>query len=401
MNNEVAADSFTHRVETALKLVGDGWDDKARKVLADLYDSLLNLHKQGMNGLWARLLKNNFAPLTIGRFNFVVGNPPWVNWENLPDAYRVDTLSVWQRYDLLESEGLKTILGASKKDLSMLMTYTVSDTLLSTGGRLGFVITQSVFKTAGAGRQFRRLQIPVQGEDSVPLRVAHVDDMVSLNPFEGASNRTAVMVIDKWHAMRYPAPYSVWRKVKGARFSYDSTLAEVVATTSRLNFVAEPVDLKDRTSAWLTARPAAIKAVRRVLGKSDYEAHAGSYTGGTNAVYWVGLEKLRADKLAVVTNITEGAKIDVGQVTKPVEPSLLYPLLRPRDMSRWKAAASAFMILPHTVETGWRAIDEDKMQRDFPKAYAYFHLFKDVLLKRRSGWYQKAKDRLPFYIMLP
>ena len=153
VNNEVAADSFTHRVETALKLVGDGWDDKARKVLADLYDSLLNLHKQGMNGLWARLLKNNFAPLTIGRFNFVVGNPPWVNWENLPDAYRVDTLSVWQRYDLLESEGLKTILGASKKDLSMLMTYTVSDTLLSTGGRLGFVITQSVFKTAGEGRQ--------------------------------------------------------------------------------------------------------------------------------------------------------------------------------------------------------------------------------------------------------
>jgi methylase of polypeptide subunit release factors len=41
-----------------------------------------------MNGLWARLLKNNFAPLTVGQFDYIVGNPPWVNWEHLPDGYR-------------------------------------------------------------------------------------------------------------------------------------------------------------------------------------------------------------------------------------------------------------------------------------------------------------------------
>jgi hypothetical protein len=37
------------------------------------------------------------------------------------------------------------------------MTYVVADGLLKSGGKLGFVITQSVFKTAGGGRGFRQI----------------------------------------------------------------------------------------------------------------------------------------------------------------------------------------------------------------------------------------------------
>ena len=40
------------------------------------------------------------------------------------------------------------------------------------------------------------------------------------------------------------------------------------------------------------------------------------------------------------------------------------------------------------------------MERRYPKTYnCYLKRFRDMLLQRRSGWYQKAKDRLPFYIM--
>jgi len=72
--------------------------------------------------------------------------------------------------------------------------------------------------------------------------------------------------------------------MKGARFTYDSTLEEVINATKRLNFVAVPVDPKDPTSPWLTARPKALQAVRKILGKSDYEAHEGVNTGGAKAV---------------------------------------------------------------------------------------------------------------------
>lgn len=382
----LGADSFIKRVEHGVSPSSGsewGWDDRAVSLTRELYEKMLELHRRGMNGLWARLLKNNFAPLAVGQFDYIVGNPPWVNWEHLPDGYRRSIVPLWARYDLFRHKGFDAILGKSKDDISVLMTYTVMDRLLKDNGRLGFVITQSVFKTGGGGQGFRRLQIPQGKGKATPLRVVHVDDMVSLNPFEGASNRTAVMVLEKGKPTQYPVAYTLWRKTKGARFTYDSTLNEVEAATKRLHFKAEPVDPKDPTSPWLTARPKALKAIRRVLGMSDYQAHAGAYTGGANAVYWVNINK-RPDGLVVVRNITEGAKVKVQEVTEPIEPDLLYPLLRGRDVRRWKAQPSAWILITHLPGMGLKAIPENEMQTQYPRTYGYLKRFEEVLRERAA-----------------
>jgi hypothetical protein len=302
---------------------------------------------------------------------------------------------------------MDTILGKGKKDISMLMTFTVMDGLLKEGGKLGFVITQSLFKTSGAWRRASvASRIPQAEGKATPLRVVHVDDMVSLNPFEGASNRTAVMVLEKGQPTRYPVPYTVWRKTKGARFTYDSTLDEVQAATKRLNIVAEPVDPNDPTSPWLTARPKALKAIRRVLGRSEYEAHEGVNTGGANAVYWVEPVLERPDGLVVVRNLTEGAKIKVDEVTEPLEPDLLYPLLRGRDVQRWRAEPSALILMVQDPVKR-RGIDEKELQTRYPRTYGYLKRFEPVLRQRaafkryftrpeRGG---KVKETGPFYSM--
>jgi len=345
---QISPDAFVSRIER--ELAPPEWQQSDADLAREVYEQILSLHRQGMNGLWARLLKNNFAPLTVGQFDYIVGNPPWVNWEHLPDGYRQAIKPIWERYGLFPHGGMDTILGKGKKDISMLMTFTVMDALLKPSGKLSFVITQSVFKTAGAGQGFRRFQISKSSDKVVPLKVLHVDDMVSLQPFEGASNRTAVMVLEKGKPTTYPVPYTVWRKKKGSRFTYDSTLEEVTNATVRLNFFAEPVNPSDPTSPWLTARPKALKAVRKVLGGSDYEAHAGAYTGGANAVYWVDIVYKRPDGLVVVRNITEGAKVKVDEVTETIEPDLLYPLLRGRDVQRWKAQPSAWILMVQDPE---------------------------------------------------
>jgi len=411
---KIDPDAFVGRVEK--ELAPPEWqqrDADLRKVWK-VYKQILNLHPQGMNGLWARLLKNNFAPLTVGQFDYIVGNPPWVNWEHLPDGYRQDIAPLWvSKYQLFPHKGFDAILGKSKDDISILMTYVVMDKLLKDGGKLGFVITQSVFKTAGGGQGFRQFRIPqpngkvVQPKDKVVLlKVLYVDDMVSLQPFEGASNRTAVMVLEKGKPTTYPVPYTVWRKVRGARFTYDSTLKEVTEATVRLNFVAEPVAPNDSTSPWLTARPEALEAVRKVLGKSDYEAHAGAYTGGANAVYWVDIDKHLGD-LVVVRNITKGAKVKVDEVTETIELDLLYPLLRGRDVCRWRAEPSAWILITHLPGMGLKAIPEKDMQTDYPCTYGYLKRFEKVLRERaafKRYFTRKGKSGLivetgPFYSM--
>jgi SAM-dependent methyltransferase len=394
VNSGTMADAFVQRVER--ELAPTDWTEEDARRIRQVYTQLLDLHQRGLNGLWARLLKNNFAPLTVGQFDYIVGNPPWINWEHLPDSYREDTKHLWERYQLAGTyKGGRPRLGAVKVDIATLMTYVVADALLKEGGKLGFVITQSVFKTA-ASAGFRRFELPEQNKQRRPLKVLHVDDMVELLPFEAASNRTAVLVLQKGQPTCYPVLYTVWRKVEGARFSPDSTLDEVLAATQRHDWHAEPVDPRDSTSQWLTAHPAALQAIRKVLGKACYKAHEGVNTGGANAVYWVQKTYTLPNGNVVVQNITEGAKNKVKQVLMEVEPNLLYPLLRGRDVQRWHAQPSAWIIVPRLKPQ--QVIPLSEMQVKFPKTYAYLKQFAPTLLQRKDAITQGALKRgEPFY----
>ncbi len=194
-------------------------------VAVGLYEQLLNLDHKGINGIWARIIKNAFAPLFQGHFDYVAGNPPWVNWESLPDEYRQETKTLWEHHGLFPHGGIDTILGKGKKDISTLMTYVAMDNYLKDKGKLGFLITQSVFKTAGAGQGFRRFRLG----SGTPLTVVAIDDMAGLKPFEGASNRTAIVVLQRGRAMKYPLrSYSLWYKPSGGSvIPEDVTLEEV------------------------------------------------------------------------------------------------------------------------------------------------------------------------------
>ncbi|MCX6276542.1 MAG: N-6 DNA methylase, partial [Bacteroidetes bacterium] len=150
-------------------------------VLAETYEKLLGLEQKGINGIWARIIKNSFAPLFSGTFDFIVGNPPWVNWSSLPREYRDLSIPIWRNYDLFEHKGLDARLGKSSDDISILMTYVSIDKYLKEYGKLCVVITQTIFKSAGGGEGFRRFRL---GRNGIPIKVIHVDDMADLQPFD-------------------------------------------------------------------------------------------------------------------------------------------------------------------------------------------------------------------------
>ena len=88
-----------------------------------------------------------------------------------------------------------------------------------------------------------------------------------------------------------------------------------------------------------------------------------------------------------------------------IEPDLVYPLLRGRDVGRWRAAPSTHIILTQDSETR-KAIPEVEMKRCLPKTYAYLKQFegdskkpKRGTLRARSGYKQLFKPSDPFYSM--
>ena len=392
VRDTVNPDIFLRRTKERLKLSETEFT-KASPSIRATYESLLALHNNHLNEIWARIIKNTFAPIFTEKFDYVVGNPPWINWENLPEGYRNKSKYLWQQEGLFPHRGMDTILGKGKKDISVLMTHIAMRSYLKDNGKLGFVITQSVFKTE-AGQGFRRFVLG----DSTPIKVVHVDDMAELQPFEGASNRTSLIILQKDKETTYPVSYTYWKKMAKGRIGFESQLEEVMAIVKRKNFDAIPVNEKNKTSAWLTGRPKALKAIRKVLDKADYKAHEGANTGGANGVYWLEIWEKSPDGLVMVTNLTKGQKRDIPEVPlTALEPDLLYPMLRGRDVKRWQAQPSAWILMAQDPVKR-RGMDEKEMQLNYPKTWSYLKQF-DKELRSRAAYKRYFSKDDPFYSM--
>lgn len=322
------------------------------------------------------------------QFDFVVGNPPWIAWDDLPDEYRRRTKPLWRKYGLFSLSGSEARHGGGKKDLSMLMLYAAADRYLKHGGRLGMVVTQTLFQSKGAGDGFRRFRL---GEHGAWIRVLRVDDLVKLRPFPGAANWTSTIVLEKGSRTTYPVPYFKW-SVKG---SPARTRSDRDAGVRRRRCQAEPIDPGRPTSPWFVRPPGLNTNWARLVGPSDYQAHLGANSGGANGVYWVTVLG-EAHGGVLVRNMPGRGRRSVDSVEHVVEPDLLYPLVRWADVTRYAARPSAHLLLVQDVATR-RGIEEAAMRALYPKTYAYLKRFAPTLTRRAA--YKRYQSGAAFYSM--
>jgi methylase of polypeptide subunit release factors len=347
--------------------------------LANLYSALLVLRNNNRDGIWARIIRNAFAPMTCGLFDFVIGNPPWVNWQSLAPEYRSATLPLWVDYGLFSLRGHAARLGGGKKDLSALMLYRSADSYLRNGGTLAFLITQSLFKSKGAGDGFRRFQLG----SGVKLGVNVVHDLTKLQPFEGATTQTALVVLRKGIPTTYPVRYVQWRKSQRIPHMASATLGQVKSACTIVGLAASPIDRGSVSSPWLTASGVVDEAVRDVIGKSRYTAFAGVCTWA-NGIYWLDIrERTPHGLLRVANRASEALDKNVEQVEALVEAAHVYPLVRSRDIARWRARPSSYMLVPQDPDSR-RGIAEAELRVQAPRTYRYLKGFEGAL-SVRSG----------------
>jgi len=358
-----------------------------KKSLIDLYKKLLDLRLQGKDDVWIAIIRNAFAPILKGKFDYVIGNPPWINWENLPEQYRESSKELWEKYGLLKIKG-KTGLGKVKKDLSMLFLVRCFDLYLKAGGKLGFVITFTVFKTqAGAG--FREFLAK-----NTKIHVIH--DLVTLAPFEGATNRTGAIVVEKVCELYNMNECTIIKEAQkenmnsikhivwnGKKIDPDTSLEDVLKITKHYEIAMIPLIPNDPSSPWMQVKPNITNAVRKIIsGNQHYKAHAGVYVG-FDQIYYVKVLGKAPDGMLIITNPPEsGQKKKIKQVEAKVEPDLIYPLIRGRDVKKWYVEfKDRYIIVPHNPKTS-RPILESDMKVNWPLTYSYLLNYKNELENR-------------------
>jgi len=311
------------------------WHDHLKQT----YDQVLALHRQNWNGIWFRIVRNFFWSATAGRFDAVVGNPPWVRWSNLPEAYRNRAKPTCEKYAIFSDTKFH---GGNELDISAIITYTTADKWLVEDGRLVFVITQTVFQSPSS-QGFRRFRINAT-DRLVPISV---DDMKELKPFPDAANKTAVAMFTKraQGSPHYPLDYRVWlgkpktgsqKKGRGGQVArlkaIDPRLhhAEVLNLVDVVQMEANPVSQTMEGAPWAVMLPGHFAACQSLFGVSTWVNGRKGITTDLNGVYFVDvIDSNPINQTVKVRTRPQDGKTNLGQPRDFwVEAESLYPLAK-------------------------------------------------------------------------
>ena len=319
----------------------------------------------------------------------LVGNPPWLTWDRLPD----DVQTRWRRevvepLDLFPHEGQQALLGHGNDDLGVVFVFACLDRYLAAGAggdaRASFVLKRDLL-TGAAGKAFRSLRV---GE--CPLRLTEVDDFAGLSPF-GRQVRADAAV----YALRFagdgdggvddagaggaaaaaslPVPTTAWspREADGEtqragdaekepRFDSLSALRSSLSWTETALVAVDP---DAPTGAWVRE-----DAERAALGECAHDIRHG-VKDDAKAVYALDREQLGA-----------------------LESEHVFPYLKSRHVVKFGLFGHDLQLVP------LRRMGEDNeadLREQSPRTYQYLTDNRDRLESRASSWL----DRGPFYTL--
>ncbi|MCG7549031.1 N-6 DNA methylase [Pseudoalteromonas sp. Of7M-16] len=363
--------------------------------LKETYERVLSLHKKNWNGIWFRIIRNFFWSATAGKFDLIVGNPPWVRWSALPVDYREKVKPTCEAYEIFSETKFH---GGNELDISGMITYTASDKWLTNGGKIVFVITQTHFQSPSS-QGFRSFKI----SNTAYLKPTFVEDLKALKPFPDAANKTVIVGFEKVNEPHnpYPVPYTIWQAKSGFKkaIKEHSTIEEVLEGIKRTPMEANPV--ADSRSPWAIMNIGEFEKTTVIRGKSEWVSGRKGVTADLNGIYMV--EILDVDEkrgLVQIETRPQAGKKDIGVAKRFwIEPDTLYPMVKgAADFSefKFKPKHSLFHIVPNLGITKKFLLEaEDVLENDLPKTYSYLSDYRDLLLDRST--YKARLSKYEFF----
>lgn len=370
----------------------DSWNN-AVTVLRVLYEHLLSLHEEDRDEFWAPIIENRFAPLFLGRFDLIVGNPPWVSWNRLPDKWRSKAEDVWRLYGLWDpprEPGGPRRVPNQISDIAVLVTAVALDRYLNDGGILAFVMPKSVIQADPGNRAFRQyhLRSPIQGEIrarnvDLPFAPLALHDFSEVQPFSpDAANSPIVLVLQRGETSTFPIDGTRWfRSAEGTRIRPE-TWGVVKKLDLRFDSVIWcPVSAAFPPSPlawWSPGEP----ILQIGAAPTPYVFGKGIDTRGANGIYFLeALSPVMENGCLRVANRPQEGKKHVDPRIFSAEVEMLVPLIRGRDIKNFRPPIpSGYLLFPYESDR----VTPINLRRlgQYPNTFDYLKRFKSVLIQR-------------------
>ena len=176
--------------------------------LQELSKQLVELESKGWNGIWARIITNFLATACLGRFDAIVGNPPWIDWKNLPAGYREKIKSLCIDRGLFSGAGRT---GGINLNVCALIAHVSITNWLSKSGIFAFLMPRELAKQASY-EGWRRLK----GEIPRDFLIFH-DWAEAGHPFDPVREDFMTYVIGEKRRTKDHVPTLCYLKRRGDR----------------------------------------------------------------------------------------------------------------------------------------------------------------------------------------
>ncbi|MDD9811110.1 MAG: Eco57I restriction-modification methylase domain-containing protein [Gammaproteobacteria bacterium] len=285
-----------------------------------------------------------------GRFDCVVGNPPYVRIQHLGEARRKRMQRDWK------------LANRGSADLYIAF-FEIGMFLLKRGGRLGYITPNTYAKTM-AGQPLRRFIREQHG-------IVRLIDFGEHQVFDGATTYSLITVLHKNNKLE-----------KFALCRYDGKRIVSKGMVSASNLPAKRF--------WTLESENTLREIERIRAR-------GRPLGEIAGIH-VGLQTL-ADDVFIMEKQAEDAGVVVALDARGremrIESAVTRPILKASLMKDGKDAKERIIIFPYI---GNRLFAEDNFKEQFPMAYRYMAEHKTLLLKRDKGkfdsrrWYAFGRE---------
>jgi hypothetical protein len=346
---------------------------EVKQEIAKLAKSLVYLQRNKWNGIWARIISNFLTTANLGKFDVIVGNPPWIDWKNLPQGYRerIKQLCIDRR--LFSGDG---ITGGINLNVCALIANVAAQNWLKDGGIIGFLMPENlIFQQSYEG--FRKFYL--DGHKRLYFQRL-VDWNKSGKPFAPVGHRFLGFFIgNKVRDYSLGVPVIQYSKKPISKNENILPLKDYAHCQrfSDMEHIFDRTDIVALTTGTSTAfcyakNPEEGRKFALVTGECTYLGREGVEVF-PQELFLLTVSKIKGENAYVTNYQSYRSKHKVAAGSFLIETDMLHPLVKGTDIERFHIKSSQYVV-PFPYDDHARSpIDSERLTTLSPNLMKYFN----------------------------
>lgn len=340
------------------------------KAISEMTASLVELERNGWNGIWARILSNFLTTACLGRFSVVIGNPPWIDWKNLPEGYRNRIKDMCVERGLFSGAGRT---GGINLNICALICYVVLTNWLKDGGRLAFLMPHELANQASyegwrrLGGKWNFLGFYDWAQAGHPFDPVREDFMTFV--IGTAAEKADIVPVKKF----------VKKKTATGKATEWKSLGVAFGNLETENLVAGQI-IPGKTAFTIANNETELEEFALIAGECNYIGREGiefypqelllfTYAGKGPQKGTVWLHNVQVKK----------SKFKIQRRRILVETKYLHPLVKGPEIKPYSHAYSGLIVaFPYTAKDPMRPIETEDLSESSPHLLHYFEESREI-----------------------